>query len=85
MVHRAVILGGADKLLADRQDDLVGGGTVEGTVAFAVRQFYPLAFQVVVYDLLCSLNGGSTIRKMGFGGILGLDALALLNLMVPQW
>ena len=84
---RAVILGSADKLLTEGEDDLVSGGEIESAVAFAVRQFYPLAFQVVVYDLLRSLNGGGAIRKMGFGGILSLDALALVDMehvVIPQ-
>ena len=59
MEYRAVILSGADELLAQRENNLVGGGLIAGAVAFAVRQFHILALQVVVYDLLCRLNGGA--------------------------
>ena len=79
MEDRAVILCGADELLADGENHFIGGGSVEGPVSFFVGELHAFAAQVVVDDFLGGFQRSGSIREDGFRGVLGGDAFALVN------
>ena len=75
----AVILCGAHELLADGEDNFIGGRTVEGAVTFFMGELHAFATQVVIDDILRGCQRISAVREGGFGGVFRADAFALVN------
>ena len=60
---RAVILCGADKLLADGENHFISRGTIEGSVALLVGELYAFAGKVIIYDSCAASNGSAPSGK----------------------